>query len=294
MGSGSGFLVPGFGFWFSVRGCRCCFFLRSGTRTRFCFLETDFFQEEHVDVSVFETQTKQGVKAYEARHTHLADLSRRRWRRTVRIRAEGFLAGLKRTYEVRPFGFHAMVTIVAADTGSDFTREVVGFERLKELQMLAQGTLRSKIDYGDHVWKVATHWTNEIQNVTVHKFTLQQMPGPPKQDQTWYTWLHGTDHSGVSVFLLRQGELYLQTSRKEYDNLIPAPLTSPECPGPFFSCAGLQRCRADLLEALKKGLEAEHRDALVYHPFDNDLCFKQKPPGESRGAIDRKGKAGYN
>ena len=100
--------------------------------------------------------------------------------------------------------------------GSCFTcrvAEVVGFERLKELQMLAQGTLRSKIDYGDHVWKVATHWTNEIQNVTVHKFTLQQMPGPPKQDQTWYTWLHGTDHSGVSVFLLRQGELYLQTSR---------------------------------------------------------------------------------
>ncbi|CAE7740018.1 unnamed protein product [Symbiodinium microadriaticum] len=45
--------------------------------------------EEHVDVSVFETQTKQGVKAYEARHTHLADLSRRRWRRTVRSRAEG-------------------------------------------------------------------------------------------------------------------------------------------------------------------------------------------------------------
>ncbi|CAE7934676.1 unnamed protein product [Symbiodinium necroappetens] len=40
-------------------------------------------EEEHVDVSVFETQTKQGVKAYEARHTHLADLSRRRWRRTV-------------------------------------------------------------------------------------------------------------------------------------------------------------------------------------------------------------------
>ncbi|CAE7945099.1 unnamed protein product, partial [Symbiodinium sp. KB8] len=37
-------------------------------------------------------------------HTHLADLSRRRWRRTVRIRAEG----LKRTYEVRPFGFNAM------------------------------------------------------------------------------------------------------------------------------------------------------------------------------------------
>ena len=37
----------------------------SGTRTRFCCLETDFAQEEHVDVSVFETQTKQGVKAYE-------------------------------------------------------------------------------------------------------------------------------------------------------------------------------------------------------------------------------------
>ena len=29
-GSGSGFLVPGFGFWFSVRGCRCCFLFARG------------------------------------------------------------------------------------------------------------------------------------------------------------------------------------------------------------------------------------------------------------------------
>ena len=41
------------------------FVFLSGTRTRFCFLATDFFQDEHVEVSVFETQTKQGVRAYE-------------------------------------------------------------------------------------------------------------------------------------------------------------------------------------------------------------------------------------
>ena len=29
-GSGSGFLVPGFGFWFSVRGCRCFFLFFRG------------------------------------------------------------------------------------------------------------------------------------------------------------------------------------------------------------------------------------------------------------------------
>ena len=66
--------VHGFRFWDFSSGVRVLvfssgvpllLFVRSGTRTRFCFLETDFVQEEHVDVSVFETQTKQGVKAYE-------------------------------------------------------------------------------------------------------------------------------------------------------------------------------------------------------------------------------------
>ena len=66
---GSRVQVPGFQFRGSGSGFQfgravVVFFL-SGTRTRFCFLETDFVQEEHVDVSVFETQTKQGVKAYE-------------------------------------------------------------------------------------------------------------------------------------------------------------------------------------------------------------------------------------
>ena len=54
--------------------------------------------------------------------------------------------------------------------------------------MLAQAILRSNTDYEDHVLKEATHWTHENQNVTVYEFPLQQhMPGPPKQDQTWYT-----------------------------------------------------------------------------------------------------------
>ncbi|CAE7222211.1 unnamed protein product [Symbiodinium microadriaticum] len=32
-------------------------------------------EDDHVEVSVFETLTKQGVSAYEARHMHLADLA---------------------------------------------------------------------------------------------------------------------------------------------------------------------------------------------------------------------------
>ena len=47
-------------------------------------------KDEHVDYTLHEGETAQGVKYYEARHTHGRDLQRNRWRRTVRCsRAEG-------------------------------------------------------------------------------------------------------------------------------------------------------------------------------------------------------------
>ena len=47
-------------------------------------------KDEHVDYTLHEGETAQGVKYYEARHTHGCDLQRNRWRRTVRCsRAEG-------------------------------------------------------------------------------------------------------------------------------------------------------------------------------------------------------------
>ncbi|CAJ1388345.1 unnamed protein product [Effrenium voratum] len=54
---------------------------------------------------------------------------------------------------------------------------------------------------------------------------------------------------------------------------------------------GVQDARDHLCQALKEGLPAKHSDALVYNPFDNDLCFKQKPRNDSHAAHDRKGKA---
>ncbi|CAE7579364.1 PSR [Symbiodinium sp. CCMP2592] len=57
--------------------------------------------DDHIDYTLHESRTKDGKMAH---HLHKSDLSKRRWRRTVRCRA----TGLTKTFEQRPFGFHAM------------------------------------------------------------------------------------------------------------------------------------------------------------------------------------------
>jgi len=53
------------------------------------------------------------------------------------------------------------------------------------------------------------------------------------------------------------------------------------------------RARSTLCDALREAavsLPRKAKDALVYNPFDNDLCFKAKPSA-AVGAVDRRGKA---
>ena len=70
--------------------------------------------------------------------------------------------------------------------------------RYKEIKLLALAILRSKIDYEDHFLPTATHWTNPVRDVTVYKFALQHMPGPERQDNVWYTWMHCSDYIGAT------------------------------------------------------------------------------------------------
>ncbi|CAE7249743.1 MSH1 [Symbiodinium sp. CCMP2592] len=138
-----------------------------------------------------------------------------------------------------------VLKIVAADTGSAFTREALQ-EDLADVRQVIQ------------------RWLHD--------------PSTP-------------DEPGVQCEVSEDADTQRAVDRYFEANENFRGVASQEQEHVFDAYSRLQRCRADLLEALKNGLHPEHRDALVYHPFDNDLCFKQKPPGESRGAIDRKGKA---
>ncbi|CAE8620921.1 unnamed protein product [Polarella glacialis] len=53
----------------------------------------------------------------------------------------------------------------------------------------------------------------------------------------------------------------------------------------------VELAKSELCDAIREALPDDHRDALVYNPFDNDLCFREKHCERSSAAHDRRGKA---